>query len=190
MTRHERLVYIAGVPCSGKTTLMVSLTDELGWDRLARTDVPVPHDALIDPVRGRFVAAEIGQRRTGGFGGTDMLPASVTRVAASWLQASPYPLVLGEGRRLGTARFVRQATEAGYPVTLAVLDHDDVEAWAAARHRAFPVLTTDPAMTKLWAEGARALPAVLAKTPGVEIVTGHPDDVRDRLREAIADAVA
>ena len=108
------LVYIAGPPGAGKSTLMAALT--AGVPRHP-TPEPIPHDCLAGGL-----AAELGTRRPGGFPGTDSLSMSIQPKAIEWIAGKPYPLILGEGQRLGNKGFLYAALGAGYAVTLVHLD--------------------------------------------------------------------
>jgi ribose 1,5-bisphosphokinase PhnN len=111
------LLYIAGPPGAGKSTLMAELTRHC--DRLTATG-PVPHDLLCRPRdddQNADVAVEIGRRRAS-FSGTDALGMSIQPRAIEWISTRPHPLVLAEGARLGTTGFLLAARRAGYRVIL------------------------------------------------------------------------
>lgn len=113
------LLYLAGPPCVGKSTLMTALT---AWCERVQADQPVAHVRLIDPATGRLVGAELGRDR-GEFSGTDALPMAISPVACMWLQRGDGPgLLLGEGDRLAHMGFLQSATAGGYTVTLVHLD--------------------------------------------------------------------
>lgn len=116
MNEPNRLLYLAGPPAAGKTSLMAALT--VGVHLLARPR-PVPHVALIDPVTGGHAGVELGRRRAH-FSGTDALALNIAPAARAWLADPdrPGPLVLAEGDRLGYPGFLDVAAAQGYAVTL------------------------------------------------------------------------
>lgn len=170
-----RLLYLVGGPGSGKSTLMARLT--ASYDRLT-VERPVPHDRLIDPVTGGSDAAEIGRRRPM-FSGTDALSSAIIDKAVPWLGSRPAGLVLGEGARLGNARFLTAAVEAGYDVTLAWLTHASQEEWRRAR-----AARLGKDQNPSWVAGRVTASARLSQSPpmGVTVVAGHPDDLEPTLR--------
>jgi ribose 1,5-bisphosphokinase PhnN len=118
----SNLLYIVGPPGVGKSTLMATLTG--GLHRVPRSG-PVPHDTLhrrmTPPESARLVGAELGRHRDS-FSGTDAMSMSIQPKAIEWIASKPYPLILGEGARLGTVGFLMAARSAGYAVDLVYLD--------------------------------------------------------------------
>jgi len=171
-----RLIYLIGGPGAGKSTLMARLT--AGRDRLT-VERPVPHDRLIDPVTGGSDAVEIGRRRPM-FSGTDALASAIIDKAVPWLGSHPATLVLGEGARLGNARFLTAAVDAGYDVTLAWLTHGSQEDWRKAR-----AARLGKDQNPSWVAGRVTASARLAQSPptGVTVILGHPDELEPELRE-------
>jgi hypothetical protein len=109
------LVYIAGAPASGKSTLMAELTR--GCDKVDRM-LPLPHVLLLNPGSGAVLGAELGRKRDK-FPGTDTLSMGIAPVAKRFVQTpGTYSLVLAEGDRLGFPGFLRAAMDGGYTVTL------------------------------------------------------------------------
>src|SRR5947208_9892815 len=103
------LIYLIGAPGSGKSTVMAAATAHLH-----RTALPGrPARDLLTDTTGP-IAVELGARR-GSFSGTDALPMDAVRHAEAWLRDTHpgAPLVLGEGARLGNARFLQAAVQAG-----------------------------------------------------------------------------
>lgn len=128
MNDNHTLLYIAGPPGVGKSTLMAALTN--AWMRV-QTHHPVPHDFLYDggavtaggPL-GNPLAVEIGRRRDR-FSGTDALSLAIQPRAVAWIAERPHPLVLAEGDRLANLGFLSAAQAAGYAALLVVLDAPD-----------------------------------------------------------------
>lgn len=109
------LVYLAGAPATGKSTLMAALTQ--GLVRKSHEDPDrVPYERLYRD-SGELVGAEIGRRREG-FPGTDALQMNVMPRARNWVKGHFYDLLLGEGDRLSSMRFLDAAAEGGYEVNL------------------------------------------------------------------------
>lgn len=169
-----RMVYLVGQPGSGKSTLMRRLT--VGYDRLP-AEIPVPHDQLIESVVAPVTHAEIGRQR-GDFSGTDALASSIITRAEPWIASRPYPVVLGEGARLGNARFLTAAIDGGYDVLLAVLDHTDAEAWREIRSKQLGKFQNEG-----WVKGRLTASRNLADNPpeGVSVLRGHPDELFGKL---------
>jgi predicted kinase len=179
------LVYLAGAPAVGKSTLMARLTE--GAERVARADVKlVPYDELR--VAGEVVGAEIGKRRVN-FPGTDSLAMNALPNVAKWLDAKMFDVVCAEGDRLTHVRFFGSAADAGYSVhvfllraPMSVLDRrceargsnqsrswrlsrvtlgERVAAWAEAEDRiSMHYLDSQRPVTELAEEVRRAVPAM------------------------------
>lgn len=180
----HRLIYLVGQPGSGKSTLMADLTAQFPRHKIApNDDYPVAHDVLVDPRTGTVVGAELGIIRES-FSGTDALPSAIIDKAVPWVLTRPYPLLLGEGARLGNKRFLESAIEAGYDVTLALLDHDQAEDWRAIRSKALKRTQNES-----WVRGRRTASVNLADAlkGKARVLRGHPDTLRDGLAEIIAD---
>lgn len=170
----HRMIYLVGQPGAGKSTLMRRLT--AGFDRVPVNE-PVPHDQLISSVLGNVTHAELGRQR-GDFSGTDALASSIITRAEPWIATRPYPFVLAEGARLGNARFLTAAVDAGYAVLLVVLDHPDAEAWREIRSKQLGKFQNIG-----WVRGRLRATQNLADNPpaGVAVVRGHPDDLIEGL---------
>lgn len=110
------LVYLVGQPGAGKSTLMESLTARCL--RLSSTEAGRPgFERFLDPVTYDVCAIELGRRRQN-FSGTDALSMSVMPLALDWIATMVTPLVLGEGDRLTSLKFLLAARDAGYVVTV------------------------------------------------------------------------
>lgn len=185
---NPRLIYLVGQPGAGKSTLMADLTAE--YDRVPAhpPEYPVAHDQLVNRITGAVIGAEIGIVREA-FSGTDALPSAVIDKAVPWIGTRPYPLLLGEGARLGNRRFILAALNAGYDVTLALVDHDQADEWRAARAKALKRTQNES-----WVKGRRTASInlfnemrELSKTQSVRAWVGSPDSLREGLSEIIHD---
>lgn len=138
MTSREprRLLYLAGPPGAGKSSLMAALT--VGVYRMPRAEPgkpEIPYDLLIDPLTGAPYGIELGRRREG-FPGTDTMAMNVAPAVCRWLAAdTPGPVIFGEGDRLGYPGFLDAASGAGYDVTLAHVTAAPGELAARTEHR-------------------------------------------------------
>jgi len=135
------LVYLIGAPGAGKSTLMAALTRNA---EIVATSTAQPKRVVWG--MGRWVCCELGVRRPD-FPGTDALPMNVQPRAEAWMAQARYPLVLGEGDRLGNAKFLTACREQGWVIHLVYLEapdstlrlrrsargSDQNEAWCAGR---------------------------------------------------------
>lgn len=183
-----QLIYLVGQPGAGKSTLMASLTEE--YDRVPGMDNGLAMDELVNPATGDILGVEIGKRREL-FSGTDALPSSIIDKAAPWISGVPYPLVLAEGARLANRRFLDAALDAGYHVTLVLLDHDDVTAWHTKRTEAIG-REQNPSWVKGRLSASRNLADhytnKAATADQITVLRGHPDELEAQLRDIMASA--
>lgn len=173
----DLMIYMIGEPGSGKSTLMARLTEP--WSRHPADGQP-RRDLLLDGETVRGV--ELGKRRAGGFSGTDALGSSVITAAERWLYRHEAPIVLGEGARLGNARFLKAGIDAGYRVTLVLLEHGDSARWRAERSEAL-----GRTQNAAWVKGRATASRRLADHPpaGVGVLRGHPDNLYPILSERL-----
>lgn len=122
------LLYVLGIPGAGKTTVMRAALGP--WNRVLRTD-PFAHELLVESDSitlatgrrsGRVIGAHLGYDRHP-FGGTDTLPMNVQPRVIEWLATAPHPVIVGEGDRLGNAKFLDAAAKF-CDVTTVLLDCD------------------------------------------------------------------
>lgn len=112
----RRLLYLVGAPGVGKSSLMAALTAD--WSSIPISLAGVNAVDYRDR-QGRAVAAQLGVVREN-FSGTDGLQMSIMPKAIAALPAfaTGYPLLLAEGDRLASLKFLVAAREAGFEVTL------------------------------------------------------------------------
>lgn len=180
----NQMLYIAGPPGVGKSSLARLLTD--GWDKQVIGSGPVPHVRLGHPANGRLTGVELGVPREA-FSGTDSLAMDIGPRALVWLLDRPgCPFALGEGSRLATRPFLGGLVHAGVRLTFVslsapreVLDYR----WRARGSKQNPV----------WRKGAatraeRMFEWALA-TDGVQTLRSESvdsvdqDEIADEIRE-------
>jgi GTPase SAR1 family protein len=130
------LLYIIGVPGSGKSTLVAELVR--GKRRRVYKE-PFAHTDYIDD---GFI--QLGREREG-HSGTDALSMSVQPKVIAALEAQVWPRVLGEGDRLANKAFFDAARAAGYHVDVVLLDTPEP---VAAQRRAARGTNQDPTWLK------------------------------------------
>lgn len=110
MSRH--LLYIIGVPGSGKSTLVAELVKgRASWVESKPFVHTLYEDGLI----------QLGREREGR-SGTDALSMSAQPNVVAALETGMWPRVIGEGDRLTNGKFFEAAREAGYRVDVVLLD--------------------------------------------------------------------
>lgn len=190
-----RLVYLIGEPGVGKSLLMDAATS--GWRRHPQQpaeDAP-GRDWLCHRVSGYLLAVELGCRRDALAG--EELPRTQPGIAPaeaylrSGRAARETHLLLGEGTRLATRRFLSAALESGWSVCLLHLTGPDA---AAVRRRQRAEGTDRPEPHPTWVKGRRTAAANLAaEAPswGVDVreVNAALLSADPLYREAVAESI-
>jgi energy-coupling factor transporter ATP-binding protein EcfA2 len=122
-------LYIIGPSGSGKSTLMKHLTAGIPF----ATDPGPPAHIIY-----RGGAVELGTARDG-FRGTDALPLNISPRAVSFVRYTTAPALLAEGVRLAHRGFFTAVLDAGFDLTLAVLDLDPETAAERRAERHHPM---------------------------------------------------
>jgi hypothetical protein len=115
----HKAVYVIGAAATGKSSVMRVLLDILGlgtgeWYKIfPTTHAEFRGEPLEDIVTGAYKGLSLGVTRPGGFSGTDAIGMASHSEAMAWLESGSElpPLILGEGQRLGTARFLTALAE-------------------------------------------------------------------------------
>jgi energy-coupling factor transporter ATP-binding protein EcfA2 len=105
-----KLLYIVGAPGSGKSTLVASLLEGLRHVQLREPFAHVVYE------NGWVQLGELRER----YAGTDALPYDAAPGVLAWLLRAQhvYPLIVGEGSRLGTDHFFEACRKAGIDATV------------------------------------------------------------------------
>ena len=121
-----KLIYLIGIPGTGKSTIMKEFMKTQGeWTH----DRPI--DLLDTHVAGRVrVLGKYSEEET--FSGTDRLSMAVAPKAVEWILDKPDEFIIGEGDRLNNAGFF---TAAGDDLTIIHLTVSDAERERRYRQR-------------------------------------------------------
>jgi len=119
-----KLVYIIGIPGTGKSTLMKALMKRIGknWSQERVTDLLDTHvhckyedeedgdAAIVHHIRGTYrVLGKYEEGET--FSGTDRLSMAVAPKAIEWVKTKPNEVIFGEGDRLNSKTFFEAVGE-------------------------------------------------------------------------------
>jgi len=114
-----KLIYIIGIPGTGKTTLMRSLMSEIGsnWEEERVIDLLDTEKSGKYRVLGKYKEGKI-------YSGTDALSMAVVPKAIEWIETKPDEIIIGEGDRLNNKSFF---DAAGDDLTIIHLTVSDTE---------------------------------------------------------------
>lgn len=172
-----KLVYLVGVPGSGKTTALDAAVDLLAIDPPEVVREPVPH-VRYGPLW------YLGVRREA-FGGTDALSMSISPKAVAWLPEVDARVLVGEGDRLATPKFLLAAPQRTviWLDTPVKLCRERAAARAAALGR--------PEQEMSWWKGrVTKVTNLVARVPHVRIDGDqHPLAIRNDVAEIIGAAL-
>lgn len=115
-----KLVYIIGIPGTGKTTIMKELMKRI-HDGEWKKERPV--DLLDTECYGNYrVLGKYDEERT--FSGTDALSMAVSPKAVEWIKTKPDEIIFGEGDRLNNKSFFEAAGDDLTIIHLTVSDSE------------------------------------------------------------------
>lgn len=119
MARH--LLYIAGIPGSGKTAL---LNGALSGDTYTVDRVTFQKRIYAGGIMlgGDRLIERLGQPNEALFSGTDALQRHIQPTIIKWLANCPYEAIVGEGDRLSNRSFFEGALAQGWNVQIILLN--------------------------------------------------------------------
>lgn len=115
-----KLIYLIGMPGTGKSTIMKELMSRFDdWKQERPIDLLDTHVSGNVRVLGKYEEGET-------FSGTDRLSMAVAPKAIEWLSTNPDEIIIGEGDRLNNKAFFEKAKELGelYIIHLTVSDQE------------------------------------------------------------------
>jgi len=113
-----KLVYLIGMPGSGKTTVMREFMNHFaGWQSERPIDLLDTQIAGRIRVLGKYEEGEV-------YAGTDRLSMAVAPKAIEWIKTKPNEFVIGEGDRLNNKGFFEAAGDDLTIVHLTVSDDE------------------------------------------------------------------
>jgi len=161
-----RVVYVIGLPGSGKTTMVNWAVEQVGIPAVPVLDVPVPH------VRYGWLW-HVGRPRAD-FGGTDTLSMSIQPKAIRWLGEieSECGVLVAEGDRLANGKFFDVCPN----LTIVHLDTPLDEAHRRATDRA-ATLGREPQSDTWWRGRATKVANLVARYEVVTLDGKLPPDM-------------
>lgn len=110
-----KVIYIIGLPGTGKTTLMKRFMEQYDWTPHRPIDLLDSHISGNIRVLGKYEEGET-------FSGTDRLSMAVSPKAVEFIQSKPDEVIIGEGDRLNNKTFL---SACGEDLTIIHLEVDD-----------------------------------------------------------------
>ena len=101
-----KLIYIIGLPGTGKSTIMKDFMSTRSWSAERVTDLLDTHISDNIRVLGKYEEGET-------FSGTDRLSMAVAPKAIEWISTAPDEVIVGEGDRLNNKAFFEAAKTVG-----------------------------------------------------------------------------
>jgi hypothetical protein len=171
-----RAFYVLGAPGSGKSSVVRALLAEA---EPVAVELPVPHLVYEDGW------VELGRRRET-FSGTDALGMAIMPKAIEWVRSDGAPgLLIGEGARLGSAKFLSVVAEEYGRLDVIHLGGDPLVAYRRMVDRAAS-LGVDPQNERWWRGRVSAARNAARAMGAVEVDAGQSfEDVSAQVRELV-----
>jgi len=114
-----KLIYLIGMPGTGKSTVMKSFMSNYKWTQQKAYELLDTHISDGIRVLGKYEEGET-------FSGTDRLSMAVAPKAIEWISKTPDEVIIGEGDRLNNKAFFEKAKELGelHIIKLTVSDEE------------------------------------------------------------------
>jgi adenylate kinase family enzyme len=114
-----KLIYLIGLPGTGKTTIMKRVMQMRDWESERPIDLLDTHVSGELRVLGKYEEGQV-------FAGTDRLSMAVAPKAVEWILTAPNEVIIGEGDRLNNKAFFEAAQSVGelYIIHLTVSDEE------------------------------------------------------------------
>ena len=112
-----KLVYLIGIPGTGKSTVMKEFMRHFDWKQERVTDLLDTHICGSVRVLGKYEEGET-------FSGTDRLSMAVAPKAIEWAETRPDEIVFGEGDRLNNKGFFEACKPELHILHLTVSDEE------------------------------------------------------------------
>lgn len=101
-----KLIYLIGLPGTGKSTIMKQFMENRDWKQERVIDLLDTHISGRVRVLGKYEEGET-------FSGTDRLSMAVAPKAVEWMNTAPNEVIVGEGDRLNNKAFFEAAKSVG-----------------------------------------------------------------------------